>query len=208
MGFFSWITKDTNRSISNKSSSRGPLTVWMHTPDGKHYEEHNYHGYGLFGGEDYYVELARANPLLCVTEDSITGDELPEDDLRSAGIDLEFSGKKGIRYPIFTESETYTGDFFTKCETCEDQGFFYDDSDSDEEEHEEAPVAPSAPTKKRQRDNEGIMCEGRTGQKLARPTATVSVREDGSLFIRVDDENNLEFWLEMTVPSDAFCARK
>lgn len=209
MGFFSWITKDTNRSISNKSSDRGTFTVWMHTPDGKHYKEENYIGYGIFGGKDYYVALAEANPHLLSL---LSIPNASEEKLRDFGINLEFSTKHQIiEYPIFTESEHYAGGFLTRCESCEYQGFFYDDSsDSDEEEPEEAPTAPTPKTtKKRQREetgSSGIVCKGRTGPNRSLPTATFSVRDNGSLFLRVDDENNLEFWLEITVPKDASCA--
>jgi hypothetical protein len=205
MGFFSWMTKDTNKSISNKSSNRGTFTVWMHTPDGKHYQEKNYNGYGLFGGEDYYVQLAKANPSLCPNADPER-----EDDLRNAGIDISFEVGSGIeiRYPILTESDTYSGDFLNECEGCEAQGFFYDDSDDDEDDEDEV-IVVSEKGKKRQRAAEDDLddqeprrftCKGRTGPNPSAAQARVTVREDGTLFIRVDDVNNLEFWLELTIP--------
>ena len=33
MGFFSWKTSDTNKSISNKYSDRGALPVYLYCPD-------------------------------------------------------------------------------------------------------------------------------------------------------------------------------
>lgn len=45
------------------------------------------------------------------------------------------------------------------------------------------------------------LVKGRTGEKMSKPSITrLEKREDNSLFIRVDDPNNLEFWLEITVP--------
>ena len=43
---------------------------------------------------------------------------------------------------------------------------------------------------------------GSTGPQTSEPSVTRSERwDDGSLFIRFDDPNNFEFWLEMTIPS-------
>ena len=54
MGFFSFMTQDTERSISNRYSARGTFKVIMSDDKGNHYVEHNYDGYGVFGGKDYY----------------------------------------------------------------------------------------------------------------------------------------------------------
>ena len=61
MGFFSWLTSDTKRSIPNVHSSREPFTVYMLAPDGRIWKEEAYEGYGEFGGKDYYELLAELN---------------------------------------------------------------------------------------------------------------------------------------------------
>ncbi|MBU1568448.1 MAG: hypothetical protein KJ630_22825 [Proteobacteria bacterium] len=50
MGFFSWMTSDTDESISNAYSSRGPLEVWVYLPDGSILHEPSYEGYGTMAG--------------------------------------------------------------------------------------------------------------------------------------------------------------
>lgn len=58
MGFFSWKTSDTNRSISNIYSSKGSFPVYVLIPQefgGGYIEERNYEGYGEFGGVDVYA---------------------------------------------------------------------------------------------------------------------------------------------------------
>ena len=59
MGIFSFITLDTNRSISLGSSDPNDgipnqFTVYMIAPDGRIFKENNYEGYGIFGGQDIF----------------------------------------------------------------------------------------------------------------------------------------------------------
>lgn len=62
MGFFSWKTADDNRSIYNTHSDRGATEVYLIQPDGRPgIHEPDYEGYGVFGGVDAYVWLAREN---------------------------------------------------------------------------------------------------------------------------------------------------
>lgn len=61
MGFFSWNTSDTQRSIANNYSKRDTFKVHMVTKDGGAYTEENYEGYGEFGGKDFYELLAELN---------------------------------------------------------------------------------------------------------------------------------------------------
>lgn len=50
-------------------------------------------------------------------------------------------------------------------------------------------------------DNEIVVpVKGRTGQSRAKASAKVTLLEDGSLHFRLDDENNMEFWAELTIP--------
>lgn len=61
MGFFSWKTSDTQRSICNNSSERETFTVYMVTRDGQVFTENDYEGYGEFGGIDFYDLVAHLN---------------------------------------------------------------------------------------------------------------------------------------------------
>ena len=61
MGFFSWKTSDTNKSISNAYSKRGALPVYVLCPDGTTIYEDEYEGYGVFGGYDIFDLVAEWN---------------------------------------------------------------------------------------------------------------------------------------------------
>jgi len=104
MGFFSWKTNDTDKSIANVHSGMEAFEVTMQDDKGNKWIEPEYDGYGNFGGKDYYQLLAEMNrPKLC------TGDR--EHD-RSIGIRLE-CGVNGIKNK--KTGTTYMGqdiDFF------------------------------------------------------------------------------------------------
>jgi len=53
---------------------------------------------------------------------------------------------------------------------------------------------------------EGVQLEGRTGQKRSLPTISSFYYEPDlkAYVIRIDDPNNLEFWLQMVIPEDGF----
>lgn len=87
MGCFSWITQDTKRSISIIN----PFTVHMLDDKGNIYTEHDYCGYGLFQGKDFYQLLAEMN-----NAEGLNGDV---DNDRSIGIHM-FFGISGIRNTI------------------------------------------------------------------------------------------------------------
>lgn len=132
MGFFSWHTCDTDRSIANKYSEKQTFTVHMITPDGRVFTESNYDGYGEFGGKDFYELLAELNG---------------QEPNRNAGIDLCFAGNptgddtQGVIYPKLVEYlnsenkenviEQYND--LPNPKSCRAQGFFYDDEDEDDE---------------------------------------------------------------------------
>lgn len=62
MGFFSFLTSDTEESISSTYSDRGAKTVYLLQPNGEDpIKEDSYEGYGEFGGVDVYEWLARHN---------------------------------------------------------------------------------------------------------------------------------------------------
>lgn len=133
MGFFSWMTSDTNRSIANHFSDRPTFKVHMITEDGRVFTEENYEGYGEFGGKDFYELVAELNGKTT----------------REEGIDLTFkdnpmgdyNGK--FKMPKLVENlNTYipNGDnpqwkqyweSLDYPESCPDQGYFYSDDDED-----------------------------------------------------------------------------
>lgn len=120
MGFFSFETKDTNKSIANAWQSIKPtFTVHMVAPNGEVFSEDNYDGYGVFGGKDYYELLAEING----------GDN------RDDGINMSFHPEEhaeGLLYPQFVEDVAKATDFNEECAHCEVQGYFYDDDDADD----------------------------------------------------------------------------
>lgn len=61
MGFFSWLTSDTNKSIANHYSTKETFPVYMVTEDKQIFHEKDYEGYGVFGGKDFYVIAAELN---------------------------------------------------------------------------------------------------------------------------------------------------
>ena len=122
MGFFSWKTQDTDRSICNMHSHLTPFRVIMTDDKGNQWIEDNYDGYGVFGGKDYYELLDEMN--------GGTGD-------RDRGIDKEFNppiGKK-ILHPSLTECGMYYNG--KKPKDCEFQVFFYYDDDDEWDEEDE-----------------------------------------------------------------------
>ena len=118
MGFFSWKTQDTDRSIANNSSIRGTFSVTMIDDNGNRWIEHDYEGYGEFGGKDYYELLSEMN-----------GGPTS----RTAGINMAFGEKASeLKYPNLVElADGWKYDPIGP-ENCEYQGFFYDDSEEEE----------------------------------------------------------------------------
>ena len=125
MGFFSWKTQDTNRSISNSFSKRGAFTVFMVNPITKEsYKEDDYEGYGVFGGKDYYELLAEMN-----------GAKTKNNKLREAGIDMAYPAnpkkpKKKLVYPVLVEKLENANKFdgSEEAPSCPYQGYFYNDN--------------------------------------------------------------------------------
>ena len=119
MGFFSWKTSDTQKSISNAYSSRGSLPVYLITPQNEKIYEPHYDGFGIFGGFDAYALLAKWNiPEQC------NGDT--EHD-RKIGILLNFDDKP-IRFPLkFAENPQCDYDKLPPAQHDPTQGYFYND---------------------------------------------------------------------------------
>jgi len=132
MGFFSWRTQDTDKSIANNYSTRKTFEVEMMDNKGNVWTENNYDGYGVFGGKDYYELLAEMNG---VTSD-LKG-EAYTDCMRGKGIEIAFNGNSSgdhtdnVLYPNLVEMAKGWKYDPMGPEGCEYQGFFYD-KDEDE----------------------------------------------------------------------------
>lgn len=109
MGFFSFLTQDTNKSICNAYSDRETFTVYMKDNKGKTYTEENYQGYGVFGGVDFFELLAKMNGLKT----------------RDEGIELYYN-EEGIEFisPNLFENKKSKFNGETP-DQCPDQGYFY-----------------------------------------------------------------------------------
>lgn len=130
MGFFSWITSDTQRSIANSYSTRKTFKVYMITENGQVFTEPNYEGYGEFGGKDFYELVAELNGL---QSDRDKGIDLVFNDNPSG----EYNGS--FKYPKLVENlpanignwKQYW-DSLPYPTSCEEQGYFYGDEDEGE----------------------------------------------------------------------------
>jgi hypothetical protein len=135
MGFFSWNTQDTDRSIANEHSNRKTFRVQMIDNKGNVWTESEYDGYGRFGGKDYYELLAEMNGF---TSDK-TGDEYT-DEARGFGITLAFEGNgsgvatEGVYYPNLIEKADGWVYEMGGPDSCDYQGYFYDETDYDDED--------------------------------------------------------------------------
>ena len=135
MGFFSWKTQDTDRSIVNEHSNRKTFRVQMIDNNGNVWTESEYDGYGRFGGKDYYELLAEMNGF---TSDK-TGDEYT-DEARGFGIDIAFKNNgsgvatEGVYYPNLIEKADGWVYEMGGPDSCDYQGYFYDEEDIDDED--------------------------------------------------------------------------
>ena len=108
MGFFSWKTQDTNKSIANRYSTRETFSVTMTDNKGNKWTETDYEGYGVFDGKDFFELLAEMNGL---------GSN------RGKGINLALSGNPYISPNLNSNSDIEWKD--SKPEMCRFQGYFY-----------------------------------------------------------------------------------
>ncbi len=109
MGFYSFITQDTQKSIANVHSGYPTFLVCMHDNKQNIWTEQVYDGYGIFGGKDYYELLAEMNGLKT----------------REEGLNLAHSGKPYLS-PNLTEAVDW--EWINEAPVgCKYQGFFYDD---------------------------------------------------------------------------------
>ena len=131
MGFFSWKTQDTDRSIANTYSNTKTFRVQMIDNKGNVWTETQYDGYGVFGGKDYYELLDQMN--------GGSGD-------RERGIDLAFGKEKTgseILFPaLVTKPDKFNyriHNFAVEAKTDPNQSWlapeeddFYDQNDEEE----------------------------------------------------------------------------
>lgn len=133
MGFFSWHTQDTNRSIDNSYSLRDTFPVTMIDDKGNKYFEPNYNGYGVFGGKDFYILLAEMNGM----------DYGDDGEKRNFGLDLASDINNNhkypngenptIKYPNLVELPDHWTYIPNPPVNCKYQGYFYDDEWIEEE---------------------------------------------------------------------------
>lgn len=122
MGFFSWKTSDTERSICNAYSGRKTFPVFVLIPKefgGGYILEENYEGYGVFGGQDIYALVARWNcPERCSGRD--------EED-RIIGIEIACYDEDNakLKYPIKITAKFKEYEKAKPSVNCPNQGYFY-----------------------------------------------------------------------------------
>ena len=145
MGFFSWKTSDTGRSISNRYSDRGVFTVHMITRDGLVWSESNYDGYGVFGGKDLYELLAELNPGYRKTREAgidITFKNNPSGDYNGLfempklveDLIIDYNDYDDGQEELYKERFAKWFDSLPYPETCGSQGFFYDSGEEDDDD--------------------------------------------------------------------------
>ena len=138
MGFFSWNTGDTKRSIMNEYAKPKfkPTVIW---PDGEKWIKAGYDGYGRFNGKCIYSEIAVRNGW----DSGLTSDEARDCALRKlseAGgprcySDFTAASEKGYIVPKFAENPEAKYEDVEFSENAGGQGYFYADEDvADEEE--------------------------------------------------------------------------
>lgn len=114
MGFFSFKTQDTRRSIANNASRRPTFNVYMVDNKGNQYHEPSYSGYGIFGGKDYYILMAEMNGLYDESDQR----------MRSLAIDLYYNPKPDTLFPnLYAKPGKSWRN--KRPEDCKHQGFFY-----------------------------------------------------------------------------------
>lgn len=125
MGFFSFMTQDTNESIPNCHSGRDMGTIYIHDDKGNVEEYDNYDGYGEFNGLSFFFMIDAMNRKRPINPcDDIAWEKAIE-----RGHRLYYKPRKDTRFPNITRSKDWTWRNEKPAE-CPDQGFFYDDEES------------------------------------------------------------------------------
>ena len=142
MGCFSCKTQDTDNSIANEHSNRKTFRVQMIDNKGNVWTEDNYDGYGRFDGKDYYELLAEMNGF--VSEKYEKGTEEYTDEARGFGITIAFKDNgsgvatEGVYYPNLIEKANGWVYEMGGPDSCDYQGYFYNDEDFDGEDDYES----------------------------------------------------------------------
>lgn len=144
MGFFSWKTSDTKRTIPNRYSELPTFPVVMIDDKGNQYVEEDYQGYGVFGGKDFYELVAQMNngKLSGVTDkDRMLGIELLFNN--NPGGSGKVALKNGVKQPLLVEKSELNNllenrtieelfHYLSPPEPCDYQGYFYDFDEEEE----------------------------------------------------------------------------
>lgn len=100
MNYISWIMSDTKESIKHKySKDLNATPCMMLLPNGEVICEHYYRGDGIFGGRDYFIEIANSNKFV-FADGTLNYDEIKNRNLLEEVKDLEnnnFSKKTIIK---------------------------------------------------------------------------------------------------------------
>lgn len=131
MGFFSYLTNDTNETVWNVHTKR-EKTVYLIDDQGNTYKEKAYDGYGVFGGKDIFILFAEMNGLTTKTfplkDDDYDGEDDEYERVRSDGIDLWHKAiadpelRKTLKFPnLVTYPQTWKNEM---PKHCPNQGFF------------------------------------------------------------------------------------
>jgi hypothetical protein len=130
MGFFSFMTADTNRSINNCYSGKGVFPVYVIQPKGLPVIlEESYDGYGDFGSRDIFALILAWNaPQLVVGNDSVDRD-LGHAIFYKLAINGEIIPMKYP--PKFSEDPNRSYDSLPPSIESNDQGFFWDEEEDE-----------------------------------------------------------------------------
>lgn len=110
MGFFSFKTNDTKRSIPNVYQDvRETFGVYMLDDKGNHWYEPAYEGYGTFGGKSFYELLAEMN-------------DIPPSEAVKLGLSKTPHKQPNLVEKLQDWVDEHPGN-------CEHQGFFYPTED-------------------------------------------------------------------------------
>ncbi len=120
MGFFSFITQDTNEPIYNAHSGRDMGTVYIHDDKGNILEASHYDGYGNFNGENFFLLIAQMNRKRKINLE----DELAVEKAIDRGHELFYSPRKDTKFPNITRNREWVWRNEAPLED-DNQGFFY-----------------------------------------------------------------------------------
>lgn len=124
MGYFSWLTSDTNRSISNVESSRGAFKVTMLLPNGSKITEDAYEGYGIFGGVSFYHTVYQLNSRNLKFK-HILEQDWSEEFKGIMMLDYREPNRDFAITPKFVEDDSLRWEDLPNPVSCKNQGFFY-----------------------------------------------------------------------------------